>query len=109
VFNAVLRRQYFPPARKYAGVVPKLKPRKDPTRPSSYRLINLLDIVGKLSEETVLTRVLREINERGLLRDEQFGFRPKHGSTLQLARLVERVNRNFDERRLTGALFLYVN
>jgi hypothetical protein len=28
--------------------------------------------------------------------------------TLQLARLVERVNRNFDERRLTGAVFLDV-
>jgi hypothetical protein len=45
---------------------------------------------------------------RGLLRDEQFGFRPKHSTTLQLARLVERVNRNFDERRLTGAVFLDV-
>jgi hypothetical protein len=28
--------------------------------------------------------------------------------TLQLARLVERVNRNFDERRLAGAVFLDV-
>jgi hypothetical protein len=27
---------------------------------------------------------------------------------LQLARLVERVNRNFDEKRLTGAVFLDV-
>jgi hypothetical protein len=43
-----------------------------------------------------------------LLRDEQFGFRPRHSTTLQLARLVERVNRNFDERRLTDAVFLDV-
>jgi hypothetical protein len=43
-----------------------------------------------------------------LLRDEQFGFRPRHSTTLQLADLVERVNRNFDERRLTGAVFLDV-
>jgi hypothetical protein len=28
--------------------------------------------------------------------------------TLQLARLVERVKRNFDERQLTGAVFLDV-
>jgi len=27
---------------------------------------------------------------------------------LQLARLVERITRNFDEKRLTGAVFLYV-
>jgi hypothetical protein len=43
-----------------------------------------------------------------LLRDEQFGFRPRHGTALQLGRLVERVKRNFEERRLTGAVFLDV-
>jgi hypothetical protein len=43
-----------------------------------------------------------------LLRDGQFGFRLRHSTTLQLARNVERVNRNFDERRLTGAVFLDV-
>jgi hypothetical protein len=89
-------------------VLPILKPGKNPTQLSSYRLIRLLDTVGKLFEKILLTRVLREINERGLLRDEQFGFRPKHGTTLQLARLVERVNRNVDERRLTGVVFLHV-
>jgi len=42
------------------------------------------------------------------LRDEQFGFRPKHSTSLQLARLVERITRNFGEKRLTGAVFLDV-
>jgi hypothetical protein len=83
-------------------VVLILKPGKVSTLPSSYRPVSLLDTVGKL------TRVLRKVNERGLLRYEQFGFRPKHSTTLQLARLVERVNRNFDERRLIGAVFLNV-
>jgi hypothetical protein len=106
VFNAVLRRQYFPPVWKQAHVLPILKPGKDPTQPSSYRPISLLHTVGKLFEKILLTRVLREVKERGLLRDEQFGFRPKRSTTLQLARLVEIVNRNFDERRLTGAVFL---
>jgi hypothetical protein len=85
-----------------------LKPGKDPTLPSSYRSISLLDTVGKLFEKTQLTRVLREVNERGLLRDEQFRFLSSHSSTLQLARLVEIVNRNLDEERLTGAAFLDV-
>jgi hypothetical protein len=46
VFNAVLRRRYFPPVRKHALVVPILKPGKDPTLPSSYRPISVLDTVG---------------------------------------------------------------
>jgi hypothetical protein len=57
-------------------------------------------------EKILLTRVLREVNERCLLRDEQFRFRLRHSTALQLARLVERVYREFYERRLTGAVFL---
>jgi hypothetical protein len=85
-----------------------MKPGKDPTLPSSKRPICLIDTVGKLLEKFLLARILREINKRGLPRNEQFGFRPRHSTTLQLARLVEGVNRNFDERRLTGAFFLDV-
>jgi hypothetical protein len=77
-------------------VLPILNPGKDPKQPSSYRPISLFDTVGKPFEKMVLTSVLREVNERGLLRDEQ------------LARLVERVNRNFDDSRLTGAVSLDV-
>jgi len=40
--------------------------------------------------------------------DENFGFRPKHSTALQLVRLVERVSRNCDEKRLTAAVFLDV-
>jgi len=43
---------------------------------------------------------------RRLLRNEKFGFKPKHTTTLQLTRLVERVSRNFGENRLTVAVFL---
>jgi hypothetical protein len=92
VFNAVLHRKYFPPVWKHARVLPILKPGKDHTQPSSYTPISLLDTVGKLLEKILIFRILREGKERGLLRDEQFGFRPKHSTTLQLARIVERVN-----------------
>jgi hypothetical protein len=88
-FNATLRRQYFPPVWKHASVLPILKPGKDPTLPSSCRPISLLDTAGKLFEKILLSRVLREVNESGLLRDEQFGFRPKHSKMLQLTRLIE--------------------
>jgi Reverse transcriptase (RNA-dependent DNA polymerase). len=67
-----------------------------------------MDTVGKLFEKILLSRVTAEINSQGLLRDEQFGFRPGLSMTLQLARLVERVKRNFCEKRLIGAVFLDV-
>ena len=75
-------------------------------KPSSYRPIRLLDTIGKPVEKILLTRFLHEVSERGLVRDEHFGFRPRHSTSLQLARLVERITRNFGEKRLTGAIFL---
>jgi len=89
-------------------VISILKPGKDPALPSSYRPISLLDTIGKLFEKILLARILHEANVRGLLRNEQFGFRPEHSTSLQLGHLVERITRNFGEKRLTGAVFLDV-
>jgi len=67
-----------------------------------------LDTIGKLFEKIILARNLHEITERGLIRNEQFGFRPIHRTSLQLGRLVEIITRNFGEKRLTGVVFLDV-
>jgi hypothetical protein len=108
LFNAILTIQYFPAEWKLARVFSILKPGKNPALPSSYRPISLLDTIGKLFEKILLARILKELSERDLLRDKQFGFRRKHSTSLQLARLVERVTTNFGEKRLTSAIFLDV-
>jgi len=109
IFNAILCTHHLPPVWKHAGVISILKPGKDPAQPSSYRPICLLDTIGNMFQKILLTRILYEVVERGLLRNEQFGFRPKHSKSLQLARLVELITRNFGERKLTGAVFLEVS
>jgi hypothetical protein len=108
IFNAILLIHHFPSAWTHARVFSILKTGKDPALPSSYRPISLLDTVGKLFEKILLARILHEISERGLLRDEQFGFRPRRSTSLQLVRLVERITRNFGEKSLTGAVLLDV-
>jgi len=42
------------------------------------------------------------------MRDEQFWFRLRRSTSLQLARLVEILTRNLSGKRLTGAVFLHV-
>jgi len=85
-----------------------LKPGKDPALLSSYRPISLRDTTGKLFESIPLARILCEVDGFGLLRNEQCGFRSKHSTTLLTTCLVERVSRNFGEKKLTGAVFLDV-
>ena len=108
IFNAVLLTHHFPSVWKHARVISILKLGKDPALPSSYRPIGLLDRIVKLFEKILLTMILHEVSERGLMRDEQFRFRPRHSTSLQLARLVERITRKFKEKRLTGIVFLDV-
>jgi hypothetical protein len=40
------------------------------------------------------------------MREEQFGFRPRHSTSLQLAGLFEKITRIFGEKKLTGAVFV---
>jgi hypothetical protein len=48
------------------------------------------------------------VSGRWLQRNEQFAFKLKHYTALQLAHLVEIVSRNFDEKRMADAGFLDV-
>ena len=68
----------------------------------------LLYMVGKLFKKILLARILIEVTKQGLMRDEQFGFQPKHSMSLSLAHLTEKITRNFGKKRLTGVVFLDV-
>jgi len=65
-------------------------------------------MTGKLLEKILLTRILRVVSSHALLRNEPFGFIPKHITALHLHQIVERVCRKSGEKRLTGAVFLEV-
>jgi hypothetical protein len=105
IFNAVLLTHHFPTVWKHARVISILKSGKDPALPLSYRPISLLDTIGKLFETILLAMILHKVFERGLMQDEQFGFRRRYSTSLQLTRLFERTTRNFSEKRLTGVVF----
>jgi Reverse transcriptase (RNA-dependent DNA polymerase). len=61
-----------------------------------------------LFAKILFTTILSEISGLWLLRDKQFGFRPKHSTALLLTHLAERESRDFDKKRLTVAAFLNV-
>jgi hypothetical protein len=89
-------------------VIPIIKPGKYPALPSSYQTISLLDTIGKLFENILLTGTFHLVLESNLMGNEQFGFKPRHNTSLHLARLFERIAGNFGDKRPTGAVFLDV-
>jgi hypothetical protein len=99
LFNAILCTQYLPAVWKYTCVSSILKPGKDPALSSSFRPVSLLDTIGELFEKILPYRILHEVSGRGLLRDGQFEFRPKHSTPLQLSRLVEKFSSTYLRRK----------
>ncbi|GBP15404.1 Probable RNA-directed DNA polymerase from transposon BS [Eumeta japonica] len=76
IFNACIKNCYFPPAWKEAEVIGIHKPGKPRDLPASYRPISLLSGLGKLFEKILKTRLSDHLLGKGLIIDEQFGFRP---------------------------------
>jgi hypothetical protein len=108
LLNPAILSQYFPTVWKHASVISSLKSAKDPSLPLLYRPISLLHTIDKPFQWILLSRILSEVSGRGLLPDQQFGFRPKLSMILQLARLVEKVTWNFGKKRRRGTNFLDV-
>lgn len=75
VFNGLLESGCFPACWKRARLVLLLKPGKSATDPSGYRPLCLLDAVGKLYEQLLLTRLQDELEDKMALSGKQYGFR----------------------------------
>lgn len=106
IINAIFLLQHFPNDWKKAVVILVHKPGKDPSLPSSYRPISLLNTLGKLTEKIVLVRINRTVESLSILPPEQFGFRPRHNTTLLAAKLTTDIFSGFNREMNTVLLLL---
>jgi hypothetical protein len=88
------------------NVITLPKTEKDPKFLQNLRPVKLLSTTGKLFEKLILQLLQKYIDERGLLDGSQFGFRPRHSTTLQCMMLADHITLNFDNNMSTAAVFL---
>jgi retron-type reverse transcriptase len=62
--------------------------------------------MGKLFEKVILKIIQRHIEEKSLHNACQFGFRARHGTTLQCMRLTDHVTLNFNNNMPAAMVFL---
>lgn len=102
LFNGVLRTHHFPTGWKEGKVIVIPKPGKDRRLAASYRPITLLPQIAKLFEKLLLWRLRPYLTPRV----EQFGFRSRHSTTLQLTRILHLLADETNLGRYTVGVFL---
>ncbi|KAI5735555.1 hypothetical protein M8J77_020038 [Diaphorina citri] len=88
VFNTLLQQMNVPKIWKEARVALVPKPVKIQGAPPTYRPICLLNTFGKLYEKMILNRLLKEIEEKSLLSEKQYGFMPGRSTVQAILRVV---------------------
>lgn len=71
-----------------------LKEDKDPKDPVSYRPISLTSCLGKILEKIIANRLIYILEDRGLLTENQAGFRPGRSTVDQVLKLVQEASDN---------------
>lgn len=106
IFNSCIKFQYFPAIWKVARVVPIPKPSKPNNKIENYRPISLLSCVSKVFEKILNSQIWNVIEEKEILPNEQFGFRPRHSTTHQVKRVCNFVQNSFACKKSTALVLL---
>ena len=82
------------------------KPKGDTSNCASYRPISLLLVMSKLFEKIFVCHLYPFITE--LIPNHQFGFRSGHSTIDQVHRIVEVINKTFEDGDVCSAIFFDV-
>ena len=104
--NLSLKTTVFPSQWKCAKVTPIFKNRGDPSNPSNYRPVSLLNAIGKVFDALQSQFLLDYLLRNHLISDHQFGFLPGRSTTLQLVSLVHEWQRALDSAYPTVTVFM---
>ncbi|CAB0041795.1 unnamed protein product, partial [Trichogramma brassicae] len=102
LYNGILRTGHYPSIWKLGRVIMLPKPNKNVLNPGSYRPITLLATISKVFEKLLLQHLTPHVTPR----DEQFGFRAEHSTTLQLTRVLHHMTTAYNKGEKTVGVFL---
>lgn len=109
IINGCLKIGYFRNQWKVSTVVMIPKSGKALKQPENYRPRSLLPLPGKILERVILIRLQNQLDEFGLLPNEQYAFRKTLSTTQPLFRITTYVQESSKRREITLAVFLDVS
>lgn len=97
IMNNHIKTGTFPDIWKTAKLMLIPKPKKNPTDSQGYRPICLIDTLGKILEGLIKERLERELEDKEIINEKQFGFR-KGRSTISALSAVEQIVKDIDSK-----------
>ena len=94
IYRRCWRGEGIPSKWRTAAIITLLKEGKDPKDPTSYRPISLTPCLGKILEKIIANRLIHILEDRGVLTENQAGFRPGRCTTDQVIKLVQEASDN---------------
>lgn len=85
------------------------KPGKPINDIKSYKPISLLPVMSKVAEKVIANRLQKVVSEEELVPNYQFGFRSKHSTIEQVHRVVDVIQKAFQQKSYCNAAFLDVS
>ena len=73
---------------------------------SNYRPISILSVISKLIEKLTYDRLIKFINKKSILNNNQFGFRSAHSTVHAITTIHERILENVDNDKHTISIYL---
>ena len=98
----------FPTRLKEASVIPIFKD-GDMTDPNNYRPISLLNVLSKILEQCVNSRLTSFLETTGFYSDRQFGFRRGRGTHDALKTINDYITEHIDANDKCLAVFLDIS
>lgn len=106
IVNAIFKLKHFPGHWKIAKVLAFPKKDKCPKDARNYRPISLLSSLSKLVERICAKHLRIQMQENGVLPNEQFGFRETHSTTHSLLNLTSNLSTNLSEKKVSVCVTL---
>jgi len=105
LFNLSICSGKVPDNLKIAKVTPLYK-KGEHFLPGNYRPISLLNVIDKILEKIMYTRLYSHLQTNSTLYDYQFGFRKNYSTILALLEVTDSIYKNLDEGNLGVGIYL---
>ena len=105
IYSNCIRDGIFPSVLKTGKVIPIHK-KENKECIENYRPVSILPVFGKIFEKIIYNRLYSFFISKGILREEQFGFRKGHSTAHALHQSVDSINKSLDNGRHVLGIFI---